>query len=45
MGRIRSECLFPEATDRLVAADGLVAGDSEEEEDDKEEDEQEGYSE
>ena len=50
MGRIRSEFLFPEATDRLVAADGLVAGDSEEEddeeeEDDKEEDEQEGYSE
>ena len=55
MSRIHPECFDPEAGDRSVAADGLVAGDSEEddeeEEDDKdkdedeeEEDEQEGYS-
>jgi hypothetical protein len=53
MSRIRPECLFPEATDPFVAADGLVAGDSEEEDDEEEEEgeeedeeeEKEGYSE
>jgi hypothetical protein len=55
MSRIHPECFDPEAGDSSVAADGLVAGDSEEddeeeekekdEEENKEEDEDEGYSE
>jgi hypothetical protein len=39
MSRIRPEWPFSEATDRLGAVDGLVAGDSEEEDDEDEEDE------
>ena len=53
MSRTHPECFDPEVEDSSVAADGLVAGDSEEddeeegkdEDENKEEDEDEGYSE